>query len=127
MAQFPSNPEKVRRYRCDPCRRGAHPPVRFITMAFKDKGSTAESVTATVRKGKLKKQARLEAMRKEKERTSRLREAATKRDLLDGYAAFRHYDRAGVEATLEGRHGCDIEESDVDACIALQRAGRVRM
>ena len=91
-------------------------------MAFKDKGSTAESVTATVRKGKLKKQARLEAMRKEKERTSRLREAATKRDLLDGYAAFRHYDRAGVEATLEGRHGCDIEESDVDACIALQRA-----
>ena len=73
------------------------------------------------RKGKVKKQMRMEATRKEKERIARLREAASQRDLLEGYSAFKHFDRQGVEVTLESMHGSDVTAADVDACIALQR------
>ena len=66
--------------------------------------SIASFMTATpptdalsARKGKVKKQQRAEALRKEKERVSRLREAAHKRDLLDEYPAFKRFDRQGLE------------------------------
>jgi len=80
-----------------------------------------EPARPTERKGKVKKALRVEAMRKEKERIARLREAAAKNDLLEGYSAFKHFDRLGAEVTLESLHGADLSQADADACIALQR------
>lgn len=82
------------------------------------KSTTPNSI---VRKGKLKKQARLEAMRLEKERLSKLREQAGKRDLLDDYSAFRTYTRHGVEAKLSSVLGSELSAEEVDECIALQK------
>jgi hypothetical protein len=83
--------------------------------------ATPPTDALSARKGKVKKQQRAEALRKEKERVSRLREAAHKRDLLDEYPAFKRFDRQGLEVTLESAHGAELSEADTDACIALQR------
>ena len=83
--------------------------------------ATPPTDALSARKGKDKKQQRAEALRKEKERVSRLREAAHKRDLLDEYPAFKRFDRQGLEVTLESAHGAELSEADTDACIALQR------
>jgi len=82
---------------------------------------SSKSGVEKVSKGKLKKQARVEAMRKEKERVARLREAASKGDLLDEFGAFRRYDRCGLDVTLVSAHGRSLSEADVEACISLQR------
>ena len=49
------------------------------------KDGSSNNAVSGLRKGKLKKQARLEALRKEQERMARLRDAASKRDLLDDF------------------------------------------
>ena len=85
-------------------------------------GKDAYVGVGALRKGKLKKQARIEALRKEKERIARLRDAAGKRDLLDEYAAFRHYARNGMVANLSSVMGSELSDEDADSCIALQRA-----
>lgn len=86
------------------------------------KDGSSNNAVSGLRKGKLKKQARLEALRKEQERMARLRDAASKRDLLDDYGAFRRFARHGVEAHLESVPGPELSATDVDTCIELQRS-----
>jgi hypothetical protein len=73
-------------------------------------------------KGKEKKLRRVAEVRAHKEVMSKRRDAASRRDLLQNYAAFKRFSRQGVEAMLEGVHGVDLSDEDVDACIALQCA-----
>lgn len=86
-----------------------------------------EVVPGLLRKGKMKKQMRQEAMRKEKEHLLHLRDTACKDDLLDEYEAFRRYERNGVIASLESTHGSGLSDDDIDACIALQRVNLVKL
>ena len=77
---------------------------------------------APLSKGKMKKLARVAALQSEKLRLAKLRETAGRRDLLECYPAFRKFERHGVAASLEGRHGTELSEDDVIACLALQSA-----
>jgi len=81
----------------------------------------ASSMLPGLSKGKLKKAARAAAVATEKQRAAKLHEVAKRSDLLEPYEAFRLFSRQGVEAALEGCHGLDLLDSDIDACIAFQR------
>ena len=74
-----------------------------------------------MKKGKVKKLARIASANLEKRRLQEQRAAAQKTDLLENYAAFRKFERAGVHAALEGLRGEDLAETDIDACMALQK------
>lgn len=75
----------------------------------------------SVSKGKHKKLARIAALQNEKRTKQQQKDAASKRDLLEDYQAFRYFERSGISCELEGRHGEDLSEADVDACVALQK------
>lgn len=84
--------------------------------------AVGKPASALMTKGKEKKLRRVAEVRAHKEVMSKRRDAASRRDLLQNYAAFKRFSRQGVEAMLEGVHGVDLSDEDVDACIALQCA-----
>jgi hypothetical protein len=78
-------------------------------------------MSPSVAKGKQKKLARIAALQNEKRTKQQQKLAASKRDLLEDYHAFRRYERSGISCSLEGSPGEDLSEADVDACVALQK------
>lgn len=78
-------------------------------------------MSPSVSKGKHKKLARIAALQNEKRTKQQQKLAASKRDLLEDYDAFRRYERSGLCCSLEGHPGEDLSEADIDACVALQK------
>ena len=72
-------------------------------------------------RAKAKKLARIAAMQAEKRRLQAQREAAAQRDLLANYLPFKSFHRSGLSATMEGLHGEDLCDADIEAMMTLQR------